>query len=472
MFAGILTACNSDSEFSSATSAYSNCEVSSFQLQRNDDLLYGLDSVYFAIDLVNAEIFNADSLPVGTNTSKLLIKVGTESASACNVTFHLSGTDRDTTINLIDSPNDSINFADGPVTLEIVSYSGLARRSYNVKVNVHNVAPDTLWWDEDAIRPLPTTLTSVKAQKSVMFDGEIYCYTTDGNSFALSKISDPFDMISKTASVVLPAGADISTITATTDAIYCLDAGGRLYGSTDGETWTDRQTVMTHIYGAYGSTLLGALEETDGWKHLTYPATTVTPIPAGCPVKGASAPVEFTSKWNITPTAVIFGGVDAQGAISGYAWAYDGTMWSRLSNKPAPVAVSGTTVFPYNTPKVSLTSWRVTDRSALLALGGLMENGAVNDTVYVSHDFGITWTKGEATLQLPTYYPRVYGADVFVVDRTIHADATESRSRVIKPVTEWECPYIYVFGGVDKNGALVSTVRRGVINRFTFKPLY
>lgn len=45
-------------------------------------------------------------------------------------------------------------------------------------------------------------------------------------------------------------------------------------------------------------------------------------------------------------------------------------------------------------------------------------------------------------------------------------------SRAIKPVTSWECPYIYLIGGVNEYGELNNNIWRGVINRFTFKPLY
>ena len=45
-------------------------------------------------------------------------------------------------------------------------------------------------------------------------------------------------------------------------------------------------------------------------------------------------------------------------------------------------------------------------------------------------------------------------------------------SRVSKPVTSWECPYIFLFGGKKADGTLQPHVTRGVINRFTFQPLY
>ena len=474
LFAGMFSACNEDIQQVVTVNDDVNCEVSSFSLKRDDSILTRLDSVYFAIDLVRAEIFNADSLPVGTRTSAMLVNIGTESASACNLTFRVHGTDRDTTVNFIENPNDSINFADGPVKMEIVSRNGTARRTYQVRVNVHKSVPDTLTWDEKAARTLPTALTpgALKAQKTVMFDDKPYCFTTDGESVSLAVIDDAFNMTYSAERVTLPAGAIVGSIEATTSALYCNDADGNLYTSADGRTWTATGVKMTYLYGGYGDRLLGALKTADGWMHVTYPATDVKAVPAGCPVGGASDIVQFTSKWNITPTAVIIGGVDADGKTTGHAWAYDGTNWGRLSNNPMPAAW-GVAMYPYNVTSVSKSTWRVTEQSVLLAMNGLTldkEGKTVTqDTVYMSKDFGITWRKADMSLQMPSKMVKVGGADILVLDHTLHLTPA---ARVIAPIEQWECPYIYMFGGVKADGTLLPEVRRGVINRYTFKPIY
>ena len=102
--------------------------MTSFSINKNDKVLTGLDSVFFSIDLVNARIFNADSLPKGTDVSKLVIKIGTSSASGCELTFRKLGTSRDTTINYLESPNDSINFSDGPIKLSVTCCTQSAPR--------------------------------------------------------------------------------------------------------------------------------------------------------------------------------------------------------------------------------------------------------------------------------------------------------------------------------------------------------
>lgn len=35
----------------------------------------------------------------------------------------------------------------------------------------------------------------------------------------------------------------------------------------------------------------------------------------------------------------------------------------------------------------------------------------------------------------------------------------------------WECPYIFLFGGVGADGVLCNTIWKGVVNRLTFMPL-
>lgn len=473
LLAGVAASCNDDSSTSVTPNNYVNCEVSSFSLMRDDSVLTRLDSVFFAIDLVNAEIYNADSLPVGTRVSALRVKVGTESASACNITYRLRGTDRDTTINYIDSPNDSINFADGPVKMEIVSYNAQAKRTYTLRVNVHKSVPDTLVWDKEGLSLLPADLTDVKAMKTVEQGGKIYVFVTDGQSTRMSVMEEPYFISYSSYDVDMPAGMDVKSIVAGDEAFYGLDADGNLYTSESGREWTAAGVRMDYLYGGYGETVLGARNDGGRWMHVTYPATDESPVPSGCPVSATSQLVSFTGKWNISPTAIMLGGIDADGRYTGNAWAYDGTRWGLLSNYPMP-PMAGVTIFPYKTVRINYSNWSVTEQAALLAMGGCnVTDGktVANDTVYVSRDYGITWTKADKTLQLPSWMPRTAGAYAVVANQTLRrSDFVESR--VIAPVEEWQCPYIYLFGGTLTDGTLVTDVRRGVINRFTFIPVY
>lgn len=497
----IISACNSDSDTIVTENDFGNCSVTSFSLAEDDSVLSGLDSVYFSIDLVNAEIFNADSLPKGTKIDKLLVEIGTSSASGCDLTFRLPGTSRDTTISYLESPNDSINFADGPVKLLITSYDGLSKYEYTIKVNVHQVVPDTLYWDQMARRDLPGTLAAPQLQKTVEFGGKVYCLTSDGEKASIAVSDNLFENDWSAADVTLPVGADVESFVASTEAMYILDENGNIYTSVDAQEWTPTGSRMDYVYGGYTDHLLGAVKTADGWKHVTYPATVEKTVPTGCPVAGTSNLVAYQTKWSATPLAMFVGGRDASGNVVGSTWGYDGETWAKISNRDIDER-EGVTLFPYFTPRVNESTWRVNERTVMIAMGGRYEaaDGAVvSNLVYVSYDTGITWEEASDYLQLPSFMPEFASAQAIVINTTLDESTPRSAvqpdgwmpmtgnrlpvwatpvpfkataSRVIKPVTEWECPYIYLFGGVDAAGDLHNSLWKGVIRRFTFAPLY
>lgn len=494
---GLISACNKDSENFVAEGDFSNCTVSSFSLAKDDSVIKGLDSVYFSIDLVNAIIFNADSLPKGTKTSKLIVKIGTSSARGCDLTFRRTDVARDTTISYIDSPNDSINFSDGPVKLLVTSYDGQSKREYTIKVNVHQVEPDTLYWDKASCRRLPSTLAAPTAQKTVKFQGKIYCLTATDTEASLAVTSDPFANEWTTASATLPANASVKSFTATDDAFYILDTDGSLYKSADALTWAPTDCRMNYIYGGYETSVLGARKDDDGWKHVTYPAIDAVAIPNGCPVSGTGQMILYETKWSSQPLAMFVGGRDANGTLVGSTWAYDGNIWAKISSRDIDER-EGVTLIPYFAVRVNKATWRVTERTVLLAAGGRFTTAlgdVVSKRVYASYDQGLTWEEASSYLQLPDFIPGFAYAQAVVSETELDENTSRSAdgwtyfsgntlpvwatpvplkptSRVSAPITEWECPYIYLFGGENFDGSLHDTLWRGVIRRFTFKPLY
>lgn len=496
----MISSCNKDSDSFVAEGDFGNCSVTSFSLGKNDSVLKGLDSVYFSIDLVNAVIFNADSLPKGTRIDKMIVNIGTSSASACDLTFRIPETSCDTTISYIDSPNDSINFADGPVKLLVKSYDGLSSREYSIKLNVHEVVPDTLFWDKTARRTLPGTLSAPQAQKTVEFNGRIYCLTVAGDKASVASVENPYDNNWTAGEAHLPDDAVVESFAASNDAFYIIDGQGRLYTSPDALTWSATGAHMDYVYGGYVNRILGARKDSDGWKHVTYPATTEQPIPAGCPVGGTGQMVTYVTSWSSSPLSMFVGGHDASGNVVGSTWGYDGEVWAKISSRDIDER-EDVALFPYFTPREVTGFWRVTERSALIALGGRYESTegqVVSNNVYISYDQGITWDEASSYLQLPDYIPDFAAAQAMVVDARLDDSMSRSvstadgwtaftgnrmpvwatpvpfthASRVSAPITEWECPYIYLFGGENAAGDLYNTLWKGVIRRFTFAPLY
>lgn len=486
-----FSACNesSDDDIVDNSSEFA-VMVKSFSLQADDSILENLDSVFFSIDLDRATVFNADSLPRGTRVDSLHVNITFSTVSKAEITMPGS-TEQDTVVDYLTNAGTAIDFSRGYVTLHLESSNGQANRDYRIYVNVHNMAPDSLCWGSAAFSDYPTDMAAPTAMKAVDFGGKAICFATDGSrtTRAISANSDISDWAVEP--VELPAGLDIATVTVGPSALFALDKSSTLYTSADeGLTWTSTGSAMTHIYGAYGSSLLGNRREADGsYVYVTYPETTAMPVPAGAPVSGTSQSLVFTSQWASEPMFVTLGGATASGEFVGSVWAYDGTEWNDISVSPMP-AVRDVTIVPYFAIKVG-TSWVATTHTALLAFGGTNAEGVIDRTLYISLDRGVHWSRAGRLMQLPEQFPELTGAQALVFERTLTASshAAQRWSTLelpeipawytllsttddgIKPVTSWDCPYIYVFGGRDQLGRLNTSVWRGVINRLSFKPI-
>ncbi len=463
----LVTACNKDKDDSTETTladvGSSSTIVTSFSIKPNYKLLVGLDSVFFSIDQVEARIFNADSLPEGTDVRKLVVNIGTpSSAKSVELIMPSLYSGRDTVINYLKNPTDSINFSQGPVMLRVNSSSGKEERVYLVNVNVHNVNADSLQWETSA-RKLPTTFTEPVAEKSVKFNEKYLTYTCNAAGQAQLAVNlDPLSDLWTTSGVTLPANAQIETLTATADALYII-GDTKLYRSEDGMTWSDTSTEgWTWLYGEYDGNIIGA----KGTQWEIYPTGQTGAIPAAMPVKGTSVMWSYTDEWFIAPQALLAAGVTATGEYVGDAWGFDGSNWGRLSGRNALPKAEGITLFPYFTYRTGNNKFYVvTKHSCWIALGGKTA-ADVNKTVYISLDNGVNWIKAPQSMQLPKEIMPRYGASVMLVDKTFDQGA-----RAVKPITRWDAPYVLLSGGYNASGALYNQTWTGVLNRLTFKPL-
>ena len=178
ILASNFVACNKDSNDEGVSS--SNVAVTAFVINKNDSVLKNIDSVFFSIDLVNARIFNADSLPYGTDVSELQVHIETLGSSVADLTFSRSGK-KDTTINYLKSPNDKIDFSNGPVKLHLVALDGVAQRDYSISVNVHKIKPDSLFWNKLSKNRLPSNFNNPNIQKTINHNfitiyNDIFCF--------------------------------------------------------------------------------------------------------------------------------------------------------------------------------------------------------------------------------------------------------------------------------------------------------
>lgn len=487
--AASFVGCNS-SDYEAIEVSSSSVLISAFSLTEDDSVLTNLDSVFFSIDLVNGRIFNADSLPFGTRTDKLIPVISTlEGASAINLLVTRSnGTD--TVYNYLTNSTDTIDFTN-PVTIEISSPSATISKRYTVQVNVHRLVGDSMVWDQAAVRPLPTALTAPTAQHTVRNSRGLYVLSQQGSSYSIKTADNPESDTWQTVTPSFPSAVDVASFTATDDALYILAADGRLMTSADeGRSWTAAGPVWHHIYGAYGDAVLGSVRDGSAWKVARHPGGTATALPEGMPVSGTSQALTFEFPFSDGPQMLFIGGTRADGSLSGDTWAYDGSAWARLSTKPVKYGFRDMTLVPFFAFLKS-TAYQVNPYSVLLAYGGT--DGKVNnDTVYVSDNYGIKWEKASQTMQLPPYIAARHSAQAYVFEKTLGQARSSAAwtevplsyripatavfegtplGRATEPVTTWTSPFIYTFGGVNPDGSLCPQIWRATLNRFTFKPI-
>lgn len=467
LLAFIIPACKGTADDEATSIDYSSTQIKTFSLKADTKVLNNLDSVFFSIDLVNARIFNADSLPYGTKVNKLLVNITTDNCSVVELHFPREGKN-DSIVNFLTNAKDSIDFSRGAVKLHVVSNDHTASRDYYINVNVHKTVGDSLTWDVKNPSPLPGSLATPVKAATVQMAGAFYTLTTDGNRHACINVaSSPLDRGINTE-FDFTFTPDVNSLVANSQAMYILSTDGDLHSSIDGKSWTSLGVKWKAITAPYGKTILGLAEVDGKLSHVTWPSSTSTAVNDNdFPLTGASQPLLFSTKWSDRDQIIIVGGSRADGSTTSAAWAYDGTNWAKIAEK-TPMNASGMTVFPYYFCSTDTNKWIATKRSVIVAMGGRrLEQGkdvVMMGDVYLSYDFGFHWTKAPKSMTLPTTFPAVSDTRVFVVNETLH-------SRAVRPITEWDTPYIYMYGGYNRQGSLSTNIYRGVFNVLQFKPL-
>lgn len=73
-------------------------------------VLAHLDTIFFTIDLNKGQIYNADSLPVGTDVSALIANISFDNVAQAKIYMDKGDPAKNDTIDYIANPTDSIDF--------------------------------------------------------------------------------------------------------------------------------------------------------------------------------------------------------------------------------------------------------------------------------------------------------------------------------------------------------------------------
>lgn len=480
--AAVASGCNEKKEDDPNYVPSSSVAVTAFKLKANRNVMMHLDSVFFSIDLNNGVIFNADSLPMGTDVSKLIPVISYASGCTGAVIRMENGAVRQGEVDYMTSPNDSIDFT-GNVSLTLTAQDGVSQATYRLKVNVHNVKPDSLSFDKEASSALPSRLDSPVEQKSVAHgDGVLSMIEENDGSWTVAVSGSDGGWIKREA--VLPFAPDVRSLVSDGRTLYILDTEGHLYRSVDSAAgWVSVGKTWNRILGVYGGDILGLREDGGRFFHTSlsgkYPEEAVS---VDFPVRGMSNMVTTASNWAVDPVGYITGGETADGRGVASTWGFDGHTWASLTEEGLP-GIEGAVVAPYFVYKQTSAMWLQTEFKVMFMFGGRLNDGSLNKKTYVTIDNGVHWSEASDNLSLPDYVPATTDADVIILSTPMEGNLKDNWKIMPQRVRRrlnyeldgydisWECPYMYLFGGMRQDGSLNAVVWRGILTRLTFMPL-
>lgn len=237
----IMTSCLDDDieqiTYSSETSITS-FSLGTLHVWRTGKDSKGEDSTYtdtismanypFTIDQINRKIENKDSLPVGTDISRVITSISADTPYILYGKISAKGEEaKDTTWVSTDSLDFSVAPEEG-LTFKVMAYSGLIGKPYYVKINVHTQEPDSLQWSDE---PMGTAFASgpLVRQKAVYAHERIYVF---GNTLQGKPVAEYAYIVNGTPGswhvVELPENTDTYSATACEGDVF-FTAGHTLY---------------------------------------------------------------------------------------------------------------------------------------------------------------------------------------------------------------------------------------------------
>jgi len=184
----------------------------------------------FVIDQNTGHIYNPDSLPVGTDISKVVVSITADTYGIYIVAENDS----------LWEETDSLDFRN-PIQFKVMSETGVFGRTYKAEINVHKQDPDSLAWSK-----ITSNLsTDIQAQKAVYANNHIYVFTEQENQVAMT-MTDTSDGKTWSAleNIDIPAKADYTSVMVWDNKLYIL-ANNELYSSENGLNWTKVNTQQT-----------------------------------------------------------------------------------------------------------------------------------------------------------------------------------------------------------------------------------
>ena len=359
-------------------------------------------------------IENMDSLLYGTQLRSVLVNISYTGSKLMYLVK--SGAD---SIWLDYNSTDSMDLRN-PVKLMLIANNSLSTRLYTLKLNVHNVEGDSLYWKkiDDAV----PQLQGISLQRAFMMQG---------NLAVVGKNADDIVYIERSAEGVwdetstnLPSEADVQTVTKRGDDFFMSTTDGDLYTSTDAKNWQKLNTEQhpgmklvgatpDYIYALMDGELYRCCEKEQGeWDFR----------PEGLDESSVYLPSKdirtlLMTQANGNQRMVMVGnrtdGTDKTSVVWNKMWNDD------ISESEAVwMFLNQTEDNKLTLPQLEYLNLIQYDNKCMAfggaSVAGMGANKAM-DALYVSEDYGISWHKN-SELHLPTGLKGVGGPISCVVD--------------------------------------------------------
>ena len=332
----------------------------------------------FTIDQENNIAYNVDSLPVGTDVTRVSTYI------SCDGIAYLYVDSLDSFKSQVST--DSLDFTN-PLRLRIVSTDKSYSREYQIRLNVHTIDPDQLYWNKLSTTPDATSseLRLIAAKEA------LYLFGTDTEGKLSLATAAQADASAWTVqSTTAPTALNLNSITLFNDNFYAV-AEGKLYTSADGATWENLpcEKSLTTLFAASDKDNIMWAATTDSLATTADPAagfTAVQPLSKRFPLNNLS--------WTIAPLRtnmninryILIGGTPQE--------PQQPKLWGKLSNEKKWVEYHPSSYQNKLCPELkSLTI--IPYDSKLYAIGGsgTVEGKRVEalSTIFISRDNGLTW---------------------------------------------------------------------------------
>lgn len=370
----------------------------------------GVDSTYnvsidgdlyaFSIDHLTGEIYNRDSLPKGTDVTRVLVSLGYDG-------YYVSYDDGDGLAAW--SSTDSIDFT-SPVRFTVYATDGTSSRTYYARLNVHNVHSDSLVWEQAAGANFQGS--SLVQQKALIKGDSLYVFgqSETGMTLTATALADGVQWTEPAALTGLGSETDCASVTLYGEE-FLLISDGKVYTSADGIAWTqayDEDGFTATVAVADGvlylqrGTDIVRLGNDGTWE--TVQSISETEFP----VNPNAVTSTLTTNAAILRTTLV--GTPAQPTDT------CAVVWTKLSTESKWTYYNNSR---FGCPLLDRLTVIGYD-GRLYAFGGRSLNRVAEiapfEAIYTSTDGGITWQRQRTAIGLPTDLAGYTGSHSCVVD--------------------------------------------------------